>query len=45
MARAITILRSLFQERTEAPVHFHSGPLGQPAVCHDERCPNPRLSV
>ena len=43
--RAFALIRELFQERTETPVHFHSGPSGHPAVCHDERCPNPRLSV
>jgi hypothetical protein len=29
----------------EAPVHFHAGPTGEPAVCHDQRCPNPRLHL
>jgi hypothetical protein len=29
----------------EAHVHFHRGPEGHPAVCHDEWCPKPRLSV
>jgi hypothetical protein len=29
----------------EAHVHFHSGPAGHPAACHDPRCPNPRLST
>ena len=29
----------------DAHVHFHSGPEGHPAACHDPRCPNPRLST
>jgi hypothetical protein len=29
----------------EAHVHFHSGPQGLPAVCHDPRCASPRLEV
>ena len=31
--------------RPEADVHFHQGPSGGPAVCHDPLCTNPRLSV
>ena len=31
--------------RPEADVHFHQGPSGGPAVCHDPLCANPRLSV
>jgi hypothetical protein len=26
-------------------VHFHRGPSGAPAVCHDAGCDQPRLSV
>jgi hypothetical protein len=26
-------------------VHFHRGPQGQAAACHDRGCPMPRLSV
>ena len=29
----------------EAHVHFHSGPQGHPAACHDPRCPAPRLTI
>ena len=29
----------------DAHVHFHRGPSGAPAVCHDAGCPMPRLSV
>jgi hypothetical protein len=43
--RAFAVIRALFGERTETSVHFHRGPAGHPAVCYDERCPNPRLSV
>lgn len=43
--RTLAVIRALFPERTETQVHFHSGPTGHPAVCHDEHCPNPRLSV
>jgi len=31
--------------RPEADVHFHRGPSGDPAVCHDPLCVTPRLSV
>jgi hypothetical protein len=26
-------------------VHFHTGPQGRPAACHDARCASPRLTV
>jgi hypothetical protein len=29
----------------DAHVHFHRGPSGAPAACHDSRCTMPRLSV
>jgi hypothetical protein len=29
----------------DAHVHFHRGPSGAPAVCHDAGCDQPRLSV
>ena len=29
----------------DAHVHFHRGPEGQPAACHDPKCPVPRLTV
>jgi hypothetical protein len=29
----------------DAHVHFHRGPQGQPAACHDPKCPAPRLTV
>ena len=29
----------------EAHVHFHRGPQGLPAVCHDPACGMPRLEV
>ena len=31
--------------RHEPDVHFHRGPGGDPAVCHDPLCVTPRLSV
>jgi hypothetical protein len=38
--------RAITRRRTAAaPVHFHSGPHGQPAVCFDAACNNPRLDV
>ncbi|MEA2302920.1 MAG: hypothetical protein QOH43_200 [Solirubrobacteraceae bacterium] len=30
---------------TATAVHFHQGPQGRPAACHDARCPNPRLAI
>ena len=30
---------------SDAGVHFHQGPQGQPTPCFEERCPNPRLSA
>jgi hypothetical protein len=43
----INMLRRAIAHRrdTEPPVHFHSGPQGQPAACFDERCHSPRLDV
>jgi len=32
-------------ENEDAHVHFHRGPSGAPAVCHDAGCDQPRLSV
>jgi hypothetical protein len=29
----------------DAHVHFHRGPQGRPAVCHDHSCETPRLDV
>lgn len=29
----------------EPHVHFHTGPQGAPAACHDARCASPRLSL
>jgi hypothetical protein len=40
LRRAITCRRM-----AAAQVHFHSGPHGQPAVCFDAGCSNPRLDV
>jgi hypothetical protein len=35
----------LRDDQAEPRVHFHSGPKSTPAVCHDERCGQPRLEV
>ena len=29
----------------ETHVHFHRGPQGQPAACHDRACSSPRLEL
>jgi hypothetical protein len=29
----------------ETHVHFHRGPQGQPAACHDRTCSSPRLEL
>jgi hypothetical protein len=29
----------------ETHVHFHQGPQGSPAACHDVRCASPRLTI
>ena len=43
----IRALRRAIRSRrnAKAPVHFHSGPQGQPAACFDEQCSSPRLDV
>ena len=33
------------QERPEVHVHFHRGPQGHPAACHDAGCEMPRLTI
>lgn len=40
-------LRTLLRgpEPDEGHVHFHTGPQGAPAACHDARCESPRLSL
>ena len=40
LRRAIANRRNI-----KPPVHFHSGPQGQPAACFDEHCHSPRLDV
>ena len=32
-------------EDPEAHVHFHRGPQGHPAACHDSGCDMPRLTI
>jgi hypothetical protein len=39
------ILDVVLDPDTEPAVHFHQGPDAHPAVCYDERCGAPRLSV
>ncbi len=41
------LIRSIVSspESELAHVHFHRGPQGQPAACHDARCASPHLSV
>ncbi len=45
--RLLTALgRTLTGDPTDRePVHFHSGPTGDPAVCYERHCPNPKLAV
>ena len=46
MRRIIRALADAFGDGpAEAPVHFHQGPEGGPAVCYATDCPNPRLKV
>jgi hypothetical protein len=46
-----TKLKSLIQRIVGSPegeaahVHFHQGPQGRPAACHDPRCASPHLSI
>ena len=32
-------------DRPDAEVHFHRGPQGLPAACHDPFCASPHLDV
>jgi hypothetical protein len=32
-------------DKGDAHVHFHTGPQGAPAACHDARCQAPRLPL
>jgi hypothetical protein len=32
-------------QNQDAHVHFHQGPSGSPAACHEASCDLPRLSV
>lgn len=38
------IVGTLKDERTDEDVHFHTDG-GQPYVCYDRRCPNPRFDA
>jgi hypothetical protein len=39
-----TLLVGRLQD-VDAHVHFHRGPQGHPAACHEIRCEMPRLTV
>ncbi len=43
--RKLATLLNSRRDATETHYHFHQGPQGQPAVCHDHACPAPRLTV
>ena len=48
MARTFRTFISLLvhgPQADDAHVHFHRGPQGYPAACHDPRCEMPRLTV
>ena len=48
MSTALHKLATLLNGRsdtTQSHYHFHQGPQGQPAVCHDHACAAPRLTV
>jgi hypothetical protein len=47
MTRFHKLIAALLHERSidEAHVHFHQGPQGSPAACHDVSCDIPRLTV
>ena len=45
MTRLLRALASAFSSDHREEVHFHQGPTGAPAVCHDGRCTSPRLDV
>jgi hypothetical protein len=46
MRRIIRALSNAFAEvPADAPVHFHQGPEGNPAVCYATGCTSPRLKV
>jgi hypothetical protein len=42
---ANTLARLRARTTAAAAVHFHQGPQGHPAACHDATCPNPRLTI
>ena len=45
--RTLTRLVPTRRERTSEAehVHFHRGPQGRPAPCHDRHCASPQLDV
>jgi len=45
MIEKLTMLLAGEPENQDAHVHFHRGPQGQPAACHDTGCEMPRLTV
>jgi hypothetical protein len=45
MIEKLTMLLVGEAENQDAHVHFHRGPQGRPAACHDARCEMPRLTV
>ena len=46
MRRIIRVIAGAFRDTpADAPVHFHQGPLGDPAVCYLDNCTSPRLKV
>jgi hypothetical protein len=43
--RSVKRLLTRTREDQRAHVHFHRGPQGLPAACHDPRCTSPHLDV
>ena len=43
--RAFISLLARDPHADDAHVHFHRGPHGHPAACHDPACPKPRLTI
>jgi hypothetical protein len=39
------VVRALTVDRSDADVHFHQGPTGDPVCCYDHRCTSPHLEL
>jgi hypothetical protein len=43
--KTLAALAARISQRSDAEIHFHQGPQGQPTPCFEHGCDNPRLDA